>query len=42
MVDTQRNTLIYVLISTKILHGSPANAVSAVAAAAPPADSTKP
>jgi CreA protein len=32
MVDTQTNTLVYVLISTKILHGSPANAVSAVPA----------
>jgi CreA protein len=32
MVDTQDNTLVYVLISTKVLHGSPANAVSAVAA----------
>jgi CreA protein len=42
MVDTQRNTLVYVLISTKILHGSPANAVSAVAAAPPAADSNKP
>ncbi len=42
MVDTQRNTLIYVLISTKIIHGSPANAVSAVAAGAPSADSSKP
>ncbi|MDE8346391.1 MAG: CreA family protein [Acidocella sp.] len=34
MVDTQDNTLVYVLISTKILHGSPANAVSAVPATA--------
>jgi CreA protein len=42
MVDTQRNVLVYVLISTKILHGSPANAVSAVAAMAPPAGSDKP
>jgi CreA protein len=32
MVDTQENTLIYVLISTKVLSGSPANAVSAVPA----------
>jgi catabolite regulation protein CreA len=32
MVDTQDNTLVYVLISTKILSGSPANAVSAVPA----------
>ena len=32
MVDTQDKTLVYVLISTKILHGSPANAVSAVPA----------
>ncbi|HUW80636.1 MAG TPA: CreA family protein [Acidocella sp.] len=32
MVDRQDNTLVYVLISTKILHGSPANAVSAVPA----------
>jgi catabolite regulation protein CreA len=31
-----------VLISTKILHGSPANAVSAVPAMAPSPDSTKP
>ncbi len=30
MVDRQNNTLVYVLISTKLLHGSPANAVSAV------------
>jgi len=32
MVDRQTNTLVYVLISTKLLHGSPANAVSAVPA----------
>jgi CreA protein len=32
MVDRQANALIYVLISTKIIHGSPANAVSAVPA----------
>jgi CreA protein len=32
MVDSQDNTLVYVLISTKVIHGSPANAVSAVAA----------
>ncbi len=32
MVDAQDKTLVYVLISTKVLHGSPANAVSAVAA----------
>jgi CreA protein len=32
MVDTQDKTLVYVLISTKVLHGSPANAVSAVPA----------
>jgi len=32
MVDQQDHTLVYVLISTKVLHGSPANAVSAVAA----------
>lgn len=30
MVDRQTNTLVYLLISTKLLHGSPANAVSAV------------
>jgi len=42
MIDTDRNTLVYVLISTKIIHGSPANAVSAVAAAPPSADSAKP
>jgi CreA protein len=30
MVDRQTNTLVYVLISTKVLTGSPANAVSAV------------
>jgi len=35
MVDRQDNALIYVLISTKVLHGSPANAVSAVQAGAP-------
>jgi len=32
MVDVQGKTLVYVLISTKIIHGSPANAVSAVPA----------
>jgi len=32
MVDAPDNTLVYVLISTKVLHGSPANAVSAVPA----------
>ncbi len=32
MVDKEDNTLVYLLISTKILHGSPANAVSAVPA----------
>jgi CreA protein len=32
MVDTDRKTLVYVLISTKIISGSPANAVSAVVA----------
>lgn len=32
MVDRQTNTLVYVLTSTKLLHGSPANAVSAVPA----------
>jgi CreA protein len=32
MVDRQNNTLVYVLISTKVLSGSPANAVSAVPA----------
>ncbi|MCB5944905.1 CreA family protein [Acidocella sp. KAb 2-4] len=32
MVDRQTNTLVYVLISTRVLHGSPANAVSAVPA----------
>jgi CreA protein len=32
MVDRDDNTLVYVLISTKVLHGSPANAVSAVPA----------
>lgn len=32
MVDRQTNTVVYVLISTKLLHGSPANAVSAVPA----------
>jgi CreA protein len=32
MVDQEDKTLVYVLISTKVLHGSPANAVSAVAA----------
>lgn len=32
MVDRQTGTLVYVLISTKLLHGSPANAVSAVPA----------
>jgi len=42
MVDTDKNVLVYVLISTKIIHGSPANAVSAVPAMAPPAGSDKP
>jgi CreA protein len=32
MVDAEDKTLVYVLISTKVLHGSPANAVSAVSA----------
>lgn len=32
MVDRQTNTLVYVLVSTKLLSGSPANAVSAVPA----------
>ena len=41
LVDTDKNTLVYLLISTKILHGSPANAVSAVAATAAP-DASKP
>jgi len=41
MVDTDKNTLVYLLISTKIIHGSPANAVSAVAATTTP-DSNKP
>ncbi len=31
MVDPDGHALVYVLISTKIIHGSPANAVSAVA-----------
>ncbi len=31
LVDQDDHTLVYVLISTKIIHGSPANAVSAVA-----------
>ena len=30
MVDADKHALVYVLISTKLLHGSPANAVSAV------------
>jgi CreA protein len=34
MVDNDRHTLVYVLISTKVLSGSPANAVSAVVATA--------
>ncbi|WP_297367965.1 CreA family protein [Acidocella sp.] len=34
MYDAQSNTLVYVLISTRILSGSPANAVSAVPVAA--------
>jgi len=41
MVDADKNTLVYLLISTKILHGSPANAVSAVAATPAP-DAAKP
>ena len=32
-VDSAHNTLVYVLISTKIISGSPANAISTVAAA---------
>lgn len=32
LVDRDGNALVYVLISTKVLHGSPANAVSAVPA----------
>lgn len=32
MVDSDKHALVYVLISTKILHGSPANAISAVPA----------
>ena len=32
MVDTQDNALVYVLISTKVIHGSPANAISVVPA----------
>jgi CreA protein len=32
LVDTDRHTLVYLLISTKVLSGSPANAVSAVLA----------
>jgi CreA protein len=35
MVDRQKNVLVYLLISTKIISGSPANAVSVVAANAP-------
>jgi CreA protein len=34
MVDRQTSTLVYVLTSSKLLHGSPANAVSAVPAGA--------
>jgi CreA protein len=41
LVDSDKNTLVYLLISTKILHGSPANAVSAVAATPAP-DAAKP
>jgi len=41
LVDTDKSTLVYLLISTKILHGSPANAVSAVAATPAP-DAAKP
>jgi CreA protein len=32
LVDNQAHTLIYLLISTKVISGSPANAVSAVPA----------
>jgi CreA protein len=32
LVDSQAHTLIYLLISTKVISGSPANAVSAVSA----------
>ncbi len=32
MVDEQDHALVYVLISTKVIHGSPANAISVVSA----------
>ncbi len=35
LVDSDNHALVYLLISTKLLSGSPANAVSAVPAAAP-------
>ncbi|GAN78789.1 CreA family protein [Acidocella aminolytica] len=37
IVDNKRDTVIYVLTSTKVLKGSPANAISAVAAQPVPA-----
>jgi CreA protein len=42
MVDTDNHTLVYLLISTKVLSGSPANAVSAVVATPPNPTSTAP
>jgi CreA protein len=41
-VDMPNHTLIYVLISTKIISGSPANAVSAVVANPPASSNTAP
>lgn len=37
ILDDQRDTVVYVLTSTKVLNGSPANAISAVAAQTQPA-----
>jgi CreA protein len=41
-VDMPNHTLIYVLISTKIISGSPANAVSAVVASPSAPSNTAP
>jgi CreA protein len=42
MVDPDKKALVYLLISTKVLSGSPANAVSAVPASPAPAASSAP
>ncbi len=42
LVDADNHTLVYVLISTKVISGSPANAVSAVVATGPSPASNAP